>query len=501
MKKEALSPAIPETAIRQRLADVRDIFYDRDVSAIGNRISLAEGGCYFPTPLPVLKKLADASANLTKFPHQIYPQQNVLPEFISSIWNYFSGHCSIPLHEDEDSVIFGFGSSHIFDMALSVLCDPTDIVLMPESYYHAFVEWPEKWKAQAERIKTDEVHGYKLTARDLETWFLKNPNKTHRVKCLVLTSPTTTGAIYEKHELEEISKIVNKYSIYVYSDEVFRDTIFPGEKCVSPASLSSLKPWTITASSGSKSRSVADIRIGWACGPKTVIEKMIWHMEHSITEVPLYLQSIGKSIIDEIDQDFLESAAREYQERVSMIVDLVDHSNRRLNLYFKTRHKEYIRIPYIPRAGHYICLDFGVVKDWTSKSGKKMETGQDLCRYMYHNHSINSNNDQINHGICLSSGYSKGHDNFVMYMAFAQSGYQLANAEYESYARQEIIKHLIKSYISPNASDLQIEQAFSCLEVETRKSPDLKNLAISGRSEIIEAFDRIVSAVKGLKPA
>ncbi len=316
-QKQALS--LPEAPLRQRLADVRDIYTERNNANLGTRLSMAEGGCFLPPPVEVLKGFIDAAANLGKFPHQIYPQNTALPEFIDAIHDYFTQHCGIPLNDEEDGIVFGFGSSYIFDMLLSVICAPGDVVLMPESYYHSFAEWPEKWQAHAYRICTSLDNGYKLTAADLDAWFKSNPSLAHKAKCLVLTSPTTTGAVYSREELESLSEIINRHGLYLYCDEVFRDTVFSGKPVISAASIPGLKNRTITSTSGSKSRSVADLRIGWACGPKDVVDRMIWHMEHSVTEIPLYLQAVGTRIIRDIDDTFLQDAANEYQQRVFMI--------------------------------------------------------------------------------------------------------------------------------------------------------------------------------------
>lgn len=498
-QKQALP--LPEAPLRQRLADVRDIYTERSNASLGSRISMAEGGCFLPPPVEVLKGFVDAAANLGKFPHQIYPQDTVLPEFIDAIQTYFTRHCGIPLNEEEDGVVFGFGSSYIFDMLLSVICEPGDIVLMPESYYHSFAEWPEKWQAHAHRICTSLDNGYKLTALDLENWFKANRGLALKAKCLVLTSPTTTGAIYSREELESLSQIVNRHGLYLYCDEVFRDTVFSGKPVISAASVPSLKNRTITSTSGSKSRSVADLRIGWACGPKDIIDRMIWHMEHSVTEIPLYLQAVGTRIIRDIDDKFLQDAASEYQQRVYMIADLVDYSNKRLNLHFGTMNVEYIGIPYMPEAGHYICLDFQSVQGWISRGGRNITTGQDLCRHMYYHHHVNEKAEIINHGVCLSSGHSKGHDNFIMYMAFAQPGYEMANAVSANHTRQELLRHMVTSFVKPDATENQLQAMLACLDLAPAPAPDFKGAAISGQREIIEAFDRIVCALKDLKPA
>lgn len=483
---------------RKRLNDVRDIFYEREIHEKSNRISLAEGGCFHPTPLNVLEKFIDAAINIDSYPAQIYPQQNVIPDFIEKIWRYFSDACKIPLDEHKHAVAFGFGSSHLYDIFLSSVAEPGSIVLMPESYYHAFSEWPAKWQAEARCIKTQKRNAYKLVADDLKKWCQENPSLISKVCCLALTNPTTTGSSYSYEEIDSLAKIIEEYDFLVFSDEVFKDTQFIGSEIKSFASHPYLTDRVVTASSGSKSRSVADLRIGWACGPKAIIDRMIWHMEHSFTEVPLYLQQIGIEILN-IDYKFFEREKSEYKNRVKVTRNLVDISNKRLSMKF-SQEKEFIEIVHMPTSGHYICLDFGAVKGWLTPEGKPILSSEDLCRYFYYHHHETENGD-LQHGVCFSCGHSKGHDDLILYLAYAQPGYEYAVEEALPYYRYNLAHYMLRKLAPDQIADSKIKAALQDLGIQAvPNEPDYRAAQNVGRQILCDAFDRVVCALQHLKP-
>jgi aspartate/methionine/tyrosine aminotransferase len=495
--------------LRRRLNDVRDIFYEREVdsdcqseNSAGQRLSMAEGGCLLPPPINVLKQLQRAASKINDFVYQVYPQDVVYTPFANAIEHYFRDDCAIPLDMDQDGIIFGYGSSHIFDGVLSVICDAGDTILMPESYYHAFAEWPAKWGAIAELVPTSAESDYKITANDLEDWLLSPENRGKRAKCLVLTNPTTTGAVYTTDELRALAKVIRKYNLLAFSDEVFRASCFQGVSFTSLASIQDMKDYTITASSGSKTCSVAHFRIGWACGPKAIIDHIIWHFEHSFTQLPLYLQAIGREILH-TPQQHLDEAREEYEERVKLIYNAVQHSNLRLNNYFGTRDITYISMPTQPVAGHYVCLNFDPLYGWRDPEGNTLCNSEDLTRHFYHHWHYNTDKQRLENGVCFSSGHSKGHDSLTLYLAFAQPGYEKVQAAMQDWIIGELFRDFVKSNTqNDNISEQDLHDCAEKLGIPLPRDnkPDLSSVYEQERTIFVEVFDRVVCAIQDLTP-
>lgn len=95
---------------------------------------------------------------------------------------------------------------------------------------------------------------------------------TSKTKMIVLNSPNNpTGAVYNEKLIRRIVKVAEKHHLFLLSDEVYEDFIYE-EKHFSPGSI---YPKTITLNGFSKSTSMTGWRLGYAAGPKEIIEAMI----------------------------------------------------------------------------------------------------------------------------------------------------------------------------------------------------------------------------------
>lgn len=478
-----------------RLQAVRDIFDNCFAPGSDSKfgISLAEGGCLMRPHYSVLSAMMRSLHAHDEIPFQIYPSCTVRDDFINEISRFFREDCSIPAKASEN-ICLGFGSSHIFDAFLAAICAEGDIILSPESYYHAFAEWPVKWGGALAGIKTNAHNGHKLVADDLDGWFKANPMLAPRVKALLICNPTTTGAIYTQEELEGLAEITRREDILVFSDEVYRGSEFAGHETVSMASISGMADRTITAHSGSKTLGVADLRIGWGCGPAEIINRMIYVMEHSITEIPLYLQSTALAAL-KTPQSYLEIARDEYVRRIDLIIEEIARINAELNQHFLTDGISYIQIPFKPQSGHYvhICLDHFV--DWITPTGMKLENNVDLTRYFATSERTGC--------VVFSSGFSKGHDDMSLYIAFAQPGFEAMSKAMKGYEQKMVFLDYLtqQSNALPDPETIRHHAKALGLDFMNAEEPDYAEAASEGRVILKEALSRMAEALKLLTPA
>lgn len=480
-----------------RLRAVRELFSQRDVpnydTSKTDLISLAEGGCLMRPHYSILAELVNGAHSFTDVPFQIFPPKTVNDDFIQRARVFFRDECNIP-EVASDNICIGFGSSHIFDAAMGVMCKPGDIILTTESYYHAFSEWPVKWGARLYCVKTSERVGFKIQASDLEDWFAENTEIASRVRALLIINPHTTGALYTAEELQAIADIVTRRGLFVLADEVFRGAEFPGEKMTSIASIPGMAERTITAHSGSKTRSTADMRIGWSCGPAQIIDRMIHLLEHSVTEIPLYLQKVATAIL-RTPRAFLDVAAREYSLRADIVESEIDRINLSLNAHFQTQDVCYIRT-FKPQSGHYTYINLNTFHGALKPDGSVLSSPVELLKYF-----VTYKEDDIPKYVLFSSGYSKGHDDFSLYIAFAQLGFQAMSEAVHDYER----KMVFIEYLRKNARVMPDEGAIAeyakalGLHFVDAAEPDYDRCAENGRNLLREALRRMESALKKLK--
>lgn len=487
--------------LAQRLDDVRDIFNLRTnfsaTKTTESRLSLAEGGCLLPPHIDVQLAMQEALQTPQENPFQIYPFETVNTRFISKVRTFFEERCKIPFN-DNTGIILGFGSSHIFDGLLSVICEPGDVILMPLSYYHSFADWPTKWGAHAEYVETKAENGFKLQASELKRWLDAPENADKKVKCLQITNPTTAGAIYSTKELEALAAIIQEYDLLVFADEVFRDTEFADKHPTSLASIPGMQNRVITANSGSKTRGVTDMRLGWACGPSHIADKIIHYMERTVTEIPLYLQHIGCAIIDTPD-DYLAEASREYGRRINFLTEEIEQLNRRLQKHFDIYDQDFVTIPYRPETGHYMCINFDGLTDFKTDGGIPLENSVDLGRYLYNP----SAEDSPSEGVIFSCGHSKGHDDMTLYIAFAQPGFEAANEIMQDYTSYELFKASILKQSQRDdltEEDIRAHARMMGLPFADAQMPDLEPAYETGLAMLHESIKRVERAIKTLTP-
>jgi len=91
----------------------------------------------------------------------------------------------------------------------------------------------------------------------------------------MLNSPhNPTGAVMPSHTLDELANVIKDNDLLVLSDEVYDRFLFDGTKHQSPATHPDLLERTVMVGSFSKTFAMTGWRVGYACGPETLIKEM-----------------------------------------------------------------------------------------------------------------------------------------------------------------------------------------------------------------------------------
>ncbi len=93
---------------------------------------------------------------------------------------------------------------------------------------------------------------------------------TDKTKAIIINSPSNpTGVVIPFEKLEEIARLVKKYKLWVFTDEVYRTIVFDGS-FRSILEIPDMKERTILIDSLSKRFSMTGFRVGFVCAPKEV---------------------------------------------------------------------------------------------------------------------------------------------------------------------------------------------------------------------------------------
>lgn len=96
---------------------------------------------------------------------------------------------------------------------------------------------------------------------------------TDRTRMLVVNTPhNPTGTVYDDEALRALAELACERDLLVLSDEVYEHLVFDGRQHRPIASLPGMAERTVTVSSAAKMFNVTGWKIGWALGPRELID-------------------------------------------------------------------------------------------------------------------------------------------------------------------------------------------------------------------------------------
>ncbi|MFX0096815.1 MAG: pyridoxal phosphate-dependent aminotransferase [Candidatus Hodarchaeota archaeon] len=125
---------------------------------------------------------------------------------------------------------------------------------------------------------------------------------TPRTKVLVINTPNNpTGGVLDEQSLQTISDLTEDYEIFILSDEVDWAYMYEGRKHTSQASIKGARDRTLVVDSFSKVFAMTGWRIGYAAGPRDLIDAMNIVQQHSVTGPTTFIQRACIDVLKEAE--------------------------------------------------------------------------------------------------------------------------------------------------------------------------------------------------------
>ena len=254
---------LSETIVNIKPSGIRKFFdlvsemNDKDV------ISLGVGEPDFDTPWHV----RDEGIYSLEKGRTFYTSNSGLKELREEICNYLDRRYQVSYDWHHETIVTVGGSEGI-DIAMRAMLDPGDEVLIPQPSYVSYEPCAVLAGGKPVIIELKAENEFRLTPEELLEHI------TDKTKILVLPYPNNpTGAIMERADLEKIAEIVMEKDIFVLSDEIYSELSYKGDH-VTIASIPGMKERTILINGFSKAYAMTGWRLGYACGPREIIEQM-----------------------------------------------------------------------------------------------------------------------------------------------------------------------------------------------------------------------------------
>ncbi len=222
---------------------------------------------------------------------------------------------NLGIHIHEEDILITTGGSEAILFAFMSTLNEGDEIIIPEPFYANYTAFALMVGA---KIKT-------VTAK-IENNFALPPISefekqiTPRTKGIVIVNPNNpTGYLYSPSELEDLAKIIKKYDLYLYSDEVYRRYCYDGLKHFSVMNLPGIEQNTILFDSMSKRYSECGIRVGAIISRNHELLNIALKFGMARLCPPALGQIAAEASLDTTDEYF-ESVYEEYIKRRDFMV-------------------------------------------------------------------------------------------------------------------------------------------------------------------------------------
>ena len=291
-----------------RPSGIRKFF---DIAAeMDDVISLGVGEPDFQTPWHIrqagIKSLQDGKTK--------YTSNWGLIELRKAVAEYMKEQNGVD-YDPQHEILISVGGSEAIDAAVRALISNGDEVLIVEPSFVCYDPIVTLAGGTPIPISTKVENRFRLTADELKAHI------TDKTKLLILPYPgNPTGAIMEREDLEAIADVLRGTSIAVISDEIYSELTYTGNRHCSISSIDGMAERTIVINGFSKAYSMTGWRMGYACGPRPILEQMTKIHQFAIMSAPTTSQYAAIEALKNGRND-IETMVEEYDMRRRLMVE------------------------------------------------------------------------------------------------------------------------------------------------------------------------------------
>ncbi|WP_096190010.1 aminotransferase [Evansella halocellulosilytica] len=245
-------------------------FFDL-ASSMDHVISLGVGEPDFSTPWNV----TEASIASLEKGHTSYTANAGMIELREAIADYLSKRF-FTKYRPESEIIVTVGASEGIDLAIRSTINPGDEVLIVEPCFVSYAPLVSLAGGVPVAVPTKIEDDFKVLPDELEARI------TPKTKAVLISYPNNpTGATMDKEELAQIAKVIHKYDLVVYSDEIYAELSYDHKHMSIPA-LDEMWERTILISGFSKSFAMTGWRVGFIAAPEPYSKEMLKIHQYSM---------------------------------------------------------------------------------------------------------------------------------------------------------------------------------------------------------------------------
>ncbi|MCX6291418.1 MAG: aminotransferase class I/II-fold pyridoxal phosphate-dependent enzyme [Bacteroidetes bacterium] len=340
----------------------------------GERIFNYTIGDFDPKIFPIPQELTDAIISAYQNHHTNYPAANGMPDLRKAVSNLL--HERLRLDYSADEILIAGGARPLIYGTFVTLLDAGDTVVFPVPSWNNN-HYCHLMKAKAVFVETSPENNFMPTADEIRP-YLKDATM------LALCSPLNpTGTVFQKDQLESICDLIleeNKRRgsgakpLYLMYDQIYWVLTFGENRHYDPVSLRpEMKNYTIFIDGISKSLAATGVRVGWAFGPRRIMDKMRAILSHIGAWAPKAEQVATANYLQMKPE--MEKFMTDFKRRIDQRLEKFYEG-------FMQLKKEGFRVNAIaPQAAIYLTVQLSLAGMKTS-DGKILKDQKEVTQYI-----------------------------------------------------------------------------------------------------------------------
>lgn len=259
-----------------------------------------------PHIMEALLKAAEDPANYRYAIHD-------LPRLQQAITDWYRRRYDVELDPCSEVITLQGSQEALANIALT-LCDPGDIVLVPDPYYPIFAQGPKLAGADVRFMPMKEENDFLIRFDEISEEVAK------KAVLMIVSYPNNpTGAVADDRFYTELIAFAKRWDIAVLHDNAYSELVFDGKQGKSFLSYPGAKDVGVELNSFSKTYGMAGARLGVCVGNRELIAG--YHRLKSNMDYGIFLpvQQAGIAAL-EADQNCVETTRKAYEHRRDLLV-------------------------------------------------------------------------------------------------------------------------------------------------------------------------------------
>ncbi|MEE4212611.1 MAG: pyridoxal phosphate-dependent aminotransferase [Parvularcula sp.] len=303
LSRVAPSPTIAVSDKARRLkAEGRDV------------IALAAGEPDFATP----EHIAEAGIKAIKDGKTGYTAVDGIPELKAAVARKFERDNGLR-YDPSSEIVVTSGGKFVIYAAMMATLNAGDEVLIPAPYWVSYPDIVKLAGGKPVIVPTRPEHGFRLEGQALAEAI------TPQTRWLILNYPSNpSGAVLFREALEEIAEVLRAHpQVWVLSDDIYEHVVYDAAFHTLAEVAPDLKDRVLTMNGASKAYSMTGWRIGYAGGPKPLLDGMRKLLSQS-TSNPCSISQWAAAAALDGPHDFLAERNAAFRARRDRMIEVFE---------------------------------------------------------------------------------------------------------------------------------------------------------------------------------